>query len=243
MHKPRVQPRSRFTLIELLVVIAIIAILASMLLPSLSKAREKGRAAACMSNLKQFGVTFALYTDSFDAWTPMAKWPDGAGGWQWLGWFDCIAAMDGKALPVNTTTNLGVWRCPENMKQTRAAGCGNTETDNSYQPNGYEPFAGEFNMYLHARTTLFATPHELYALYDGSYFRSDIWNEDGSGSTPFVATGTRTVRYAHGFGVNMLYADGHVASLRNILVNRGTYLGGPGYTASSFTNGVHWFNR
>lgn len=57
---------NNFTLIELLVVISIIAILAAMLLPALNKARDKGRAIACVNNLKQVGNMYHMYANDYD---------------------------------------------------------------------------------------------------------------------------------------------------------------------------------
>jgi prepilin-type N-terminal cleavage/methylation domain-containing protein/prepilin-type processing-associated H-X9-DG protein len=79
-----------FTLIELLVVIAIIGVLAALLLPSLSDAKEQGRKIQCMNNLRQLQLAWQLYADDHDGWLPR-NWggfagkpgeaPSWVGGW------------------------------------------------------------------------------------------------------------------------------------------------------------------
>ena len=96
--------RKGFTLIELLVVIAIIAILAAILFPVFSRAREKARQAACQNNLKQIGLACRMYSSDWDErWVPMwvFTWHQGQRARDWWMW-----------LIYPYVKNLNLYECP-----------------------------------------------------------------------------------------------------------------------------------
>jgi prepilin-type N-terminal cleavage/methylation domain-containing protein/prepilin-type processing-associated H-X9-DG protein len=73
-----------FTLIELLVVIAIIALLMAILMPALARVKEQAKAVACLSNLKQWGTVFLMYTDDRNGYF-MSGWESGGFEENWVG--------------------------------------------------------------------------------------------------------------------------------------------------------------
>lgn len=174
-----------FTLIELLVVVAIIAILAAMLMPALSEARERARAVKCINNLKQIGVAFELYIQDYDSWFP----PQGVTGLDKL--------RDGGYI-----TNDNVFKCPSD--RTYAFDVHNMSYGTNRELLGIVGNAS-YPMHRYSRIT---RPSILVVAGDsliGRQYRSILQYDYWSPSWGYKL-GTH-----HSGGCNVLYADWHVA--------------------------------
>ena len=110
-----------FTLIELLVVIAIIGILASLLLPALGRTRQRAYATACLSNMRQWGIAFMMYSDDYDDFFPYEGQggADMCSGFQLNAWFNVVPPYIGQQSLCTlyqqgrppTSRTKGIWTC------------------------------------------------------------------------------------------------------------------------------------
>ena len=205
--------RRAFTLIELLVVIAIIAILASMLLPALAKAKAKAQSIKCMSNEKQIGLGYLLYAGDNSDLLPLAAHEGDAAPCQW---FFEISPYIARQVP--SYSNL--------VAKANVVACPSAKLDKAFPPS--TPAAQAYGGYGHNYVYLgYLLEPERVKISNITKPGETCMNGDGLDPAPGLnwwnfgylyppsraPWGTSAVKPydRHGKGVNYAWADGHVS--------------------------------
>jgi prepilin-type N-terminal cleavage/methylation domain-containing protein/prepilin-type processing-associated H-X9-DG protein len=192
-----------FTLIELLVVIAIIAILAAILFPVFAQAREKGRQAACQSNLRQVMVGYRMYMDDYDGFPPALI--------ECLGRSGLRAADDPQSAPALLNPylkNYAIWICPSARGFNEDEPVGKRNTYAIYALSGGSLYRDINKAEDDASTVTVFWDNHSYSRYTAL----------GAVGNPPILTGTKKtfphsgVKRATGAngGANQVFLDGHV---------------------------------
>ncbi|MCS7191758.1 MAG: DUF1559 domain-containing protein [Armatimonadetes bacterium] len=198
-----------FTLIELLVVIAIIAILAAILFPVFSRAREAARKASCGSNIRQLGLAIAQYTQDFDEWMPFSNF----GSYQW----------PHAVLPYIRNSQLFVCPSAANQQIGYAANVAYWDVSISGEPPTNHPFGKSLAQVADVAGT--------FLLWDSRGGFEEGWPNANSHPTSYdpnvnppglVAGNVYYIAGRHFEGANFAYVDGHVKwqALQSLLVRR-----------------------
>ena len=204
--------RRVFTLIELLIVIAIIAILASMLLPALRKAREKTQEIYCRNNMKQIGVGFAMYITDYDFFPKPGATPNNLPFWQHqMGSYLQYPVNDTATAAKELQTNYfyRVLYCPSDNAPLYPNSTLGGQKGLSYGINFQIGAAVVGSVTYGCKPSKMKKPASTYVLMDSQIGPNLNYN-----------VGNR-IAYRHGGGrtVNTLYGDFHTGSLRFPLTN------------------------